>query len=227
MPACFLPLAEEMGLSVQIGEQLLELICAQIATWSRTAGRTLPVALNLSDVEFRQTNLADRIQRVAAAHGLNPCTLEVEITERVLVRDRAAARRLLSRLHDLGMRVAIDDFGTGYSSLSILKGLPIDTLKIDRSFISDITSEHEGSALTAAIIHMGHDLGMTVVAEGVETPEQLKLLKQMECDEVQGFLFSKALSGDAFAAMLGTDRSGRQDHAWPVYDELTAQVDSR
>ena len=227
LPSSFLPLAEEMGLSVEIGDQLLELICAQIAAWVKTAGRTVPVALNLSDTEFRQAGLGDRIQRTAAAYGLNPCTLEVEITERVLVRDRPAARELLAGLHDLGMRVAIDDFGTGYSSLSILKGLPIDTLKVDRSFISDITSEPEGSALTAAIIHMGHDLGMTVVAEGVETPEQLRLLKQMECDEVQGFLFSRAVSGDAFATLLGPKARGPRDQVGLRYDELAVQAGPR
>jgi EAL domain-containing protein (putative c-di-GMP-specific phosphodiesterase class I) len=216
-----------MGLSVEIGDQLLELICAQIATWVKTIGRTVPVALNLSDTEIRQAGLGDRIQRTAAAYGHNPCTLEVEITERVLVRDRPAARELLAGLHDLGMRVAIDDFGTGYSSLSVLKGLPIDTLKVDRSFISDITSEPEGSALTAAIIHMGHDLGMTVVAEGVETPEQLRLLRQMKCDEVQGFLFSKAVSGDAFATMLSPKTRGPRDQAGSRYDELAVQAGPR
>jgi diguanylate cyclase (GGDEF)-like protein len=227
LPSSFLPLAEEMGLSVQIGDQLLELICEQIATWLKTIGRTVPVALNLSDTEFRQAGLGDRIQRTAAAHGLNPCTLEVEITERVLVRDRPAARELLAGLHDLGMRVAIDDFGTGYSSLSVLKGLPIDTLKVDRSFISDITSEPEGSALTAAIIHMGHDLGMTVVAEGVETEEQLQLLKQMECDEVQGFLFSRAVSGDAFASMLSPQTRASRNQPGPGYGELAVQANTR
>ena len=216
-----------MGLSVQIGDQILELICAQIATWVRTIGRAVPVALNLSDTEFRQEDIGSRIQRTAAAHGLNPCTLEVEITERVLVRDRPAARELLAGLHDLGMRVAIDDFGTGYSSLSVLKGLPIDTLKVDRSFISDITSAPEGSALTAAIIHMGHDLGMTVVAEGVETSEQLRLLKQMECDEVQGFLFSRAVSGEAFATMLSPKIPGPQDEASLRHGELAVQAGSR
>ena len=221
LPSSFLPLAEEMGLSVEIGDQLLQLICAQIANWVRTVGHTVPVAMNLSDIEFRQDRLAERIQQAADDHGLNPCTLEVEITERVLVRDRPAAKTLLAGLHELGMRVAIDDFGTGYSSLSILKGLPIDTLKVDRSFISDITSEPEGSALTAAIIHMWHDLGMTVVAEGVETPEQLQLLQKMQCDEVQGFLFSEAVRGDAFSAVLSTEPYASLDAAGLLHNELT------
>ena len=201
-PADFLSRIEEMGLSTQVGNQMMQLVCSQVVEWLRSTGRTVPVAMNLSDEEFRQKNLLEKIQRAATNHRFDPCNLEVEITEGVIVRDRTAARKLLSGLRELGVRSAIDDFGTGNSSLSILKGLPIDTLKIDRSFISDLATEPESSAITATIVHMGHDLGMTVVAEGVETPEQLEILKTMGCDQIQGFLFSKPVRGEEFTTLL-------------------------
>ena len=215
-PGDFLPVAEEMGLMDQMGEQLLQATCRGSRLWRERTGREVPVAINLSDQEFRQADLLDRVQDIARQHGMDLHLLQLEITERVLIHDEAEAHRRLVAFRKLGIRVALDDFGTGYSSLSVLKGLPIDTLKIDRSFIRDLFTDTQNEEITRTIIKMGHSLGMSVVAEGVETSEQLDLLKAMGCDEVQGFLFSPAIAGDDFAALLLLDEKDQRPDGRPA-----------
>lgn len=202
LPGEFLAIAEEMGLMVQMGDQLLHAACRQCKSWHERTGRMVPVAVNVSDQEFRQVDLLDRVRQAALEYGLESSLLQLEITERVLIGDEQEAQQRLVAFRNLGIRVALDDFGTGYSSLSVLKGLPIDTLKIDRSFINDMFADTQNEEITRTIIKMGHSLGMTVVAEGVETDEQLDALKTMGCDEIQGFLFSPAIEGEDFEALL-------------------------
>ena len=205
-PSAFLPLCEEMGLTVEIGRQLIQASCQKCRTWSERAGRPVPVAINMSDLEFRQDDLLGHIRQATVDHAFDPRCLELEITERVLIRDAQAARRLLNELRALGIRVALDDFGTGYSSLSALKGLPIDILKIDRSFVNDLRADSEAAKIIHTIVAMAHSLGMSVVAEGVETEAQLEILQSLGCDEVQGFLFSEAVGADLFEALLVQDQ---------------------
>ena len=206
-PAEFLPVVESIGLSVPVGDQLMRSVFGLYADQLQGAGQVAPVALNISDPEFHEPGLVDRIRRAAADHHFDLSRLELEITERVLISDRAAAQRLLGRLRALGIRVAIDDFSTGYSALGSLRGLPVDTLKIDKSFIRDLESDSGSQTLTASIIQMGHRLGMKVVAEGVETVTQLIALEELGCDLAQGFLFSEAASGRDFGALLARERA--------------------
>ena len=222
LPGEFLPIAEEMGLMVRMGDDLLHAICRRCKSWYERTGRMVPVAINVSDQEFRQVDLLDRVRRAAVEHGLESSLLQLEITERVLILDEQEAQRRLVAFRDLGIRVALDDFGTGYSSLSVLKGLPIDTLKIDRSFICDLFADAQNEEITRTIIRMGHSLGMSVVAEGVETDEQLDALRAMGCDEIQGFLFSPAIEGEAFEALLLAEEGPHPDsvHALALASRL-------
>ena len=213
LPGEFLAIVEEMGLMVQMGDHLLHAICRQCKSWHERTGRMVPVAVNVSDQEFRQVDLLDRVRQAALEYGLESSLLQLEITERVLIRDEQEAQQRLVAFRNLGIRVALDDFGTGYSSLSVLKGLPIDTLKIDRSFVSDLFADTQNEEITRTIIKMGHSLGMSVVAEGVETDEQLDALKSMGCDEIQGFLFSPAIEGEAFEALLLAEEGEQPESA--------------
>ncbi|MBS0554354.1 MAG: EAL domain-containing protein, partial [Proteobacteria bacterium] len=199
-PAEFIPIAEETGLIVPIGEWVLRTACAQHAAW-RAAGR-LPIRMmvNISARQFRDHGFVDMVRRVLRETGMPPHLLTLELTESILMDDTRQGIVLLEELRLLGLRVALDDFGTGYSSLGYLKRFPIDELKIDRLFVRDIDRNPRDAALAAAIISIGHSLGLCVVGEGVETAAQLDTLASHGCDFVQGFHFSPPVAAEAFPA---------------------------
>jgi len=183
-PADFIPLAEETGLIVPLGEWV---------SWSNAGQQPLRVAVNLSACQFRQTMLRQLIRRVLHETGVAPELLELELTESVIMDDIQASSTLLREFKEMGVHISMDDFGTGYSSLSLLKRLPLDTLKIDQSFVRDITTDSDDAAIVHAVISLAHSLRLRVIAEGVETSEQLVFLRERGCDEVQGFLYSRPL----------------------------------
>ncbi|MGH8672083.1 MAG: EAL domain-containing response regulator [Burkholderiales bacterium] len=197
-PAKFIPLAEETGLIVPIGEWVLRTACAQSKVWQQAGLDPLRVAINLSARQFRDKNLVQNIERTLRDSHLDPHLLELELTEGTLMEDAQSAKQTLDKLKALGVHIALDDFGTGYSSLSYLKRFPIDSLKIDQSFVRDITSDADSAAIVGAIIAMSHSLRLTVVAEGVETSKQLELLRQQRCCQIQGYFFSPPLNAEAF-----------------------------
>jgi EAL domain-containing protein (putative c-di-GMP-specific phosphodiesterase class I) len=204
-PGDFIPLLEETGLIVQAGERVLELVCEQINCWGRAGIEPLPVAVNLSARQFLAPDLAGSIRRVLEAHHVNPGLLEVEITESAIMTNADEAIRTLETLEALGVKTSVDDFGTGYSSLGYLKRFPLYALKIDRSFVRDITTDPDDATITQAVISMAHSLQLKVIAEGVETEAQLEFLERYGCDEVQGFLYSKPIPGDECGAMIAED----------------------
>ncbi|MBI2214345.1 MAG: EAL domain-containing protein [Acidobacteria bacterium] len=196
-PDRFIPLAESTGLIVPIGNWVIREACRQIKEWHRMLGLDLVVAVNLSPRQFEQADLPGQVRAAFEAAGLRPRYLELEITESHAMADVAKSIRILRELKVLGVRLAIDDFGTGYSSLSYLKQFPVDTLKLDRSFVREITVPEDG-AIARGIIAMAHSLSLRVLAEGVETLGQLEFLKQNACDRLQGYLFSRPLPAPAF-----------------------------
>ncbi|MGZ8211209.1 MAG: sensor domain-containing protein, partial [Burkholderiales bacterium] len=190
-PAEFVPLLEDTGLIVPVGEWVLSEACRQADAW-RKAGRALvPVAINISARQFASRNLGDLVRRMMNLHGLDPRYLEFELTESLLMVNTEDAVRTLEYLKSLGLKLSIDDFGTGYSSLAYLKRFPIDALKIDRSFIDEITTDVGDATITRAVIGMAHNLGLKVIAEGVETQAQIAFLSANGCDEAQGFYFAR------------------------------------
>jgi diguanylate cyclase len=201
-PAEFIPIAEDCGAIVEIGEWVLGEACRQNVRWQRAGAPQLRVAVNISGVQFRQPDLLDTIAQALAASGLHPECLEIEITESVIMQDPSQMIVVLERLSKMGVHVSIDDFGTGYSSLSYLKRFPLDKLKIDRSFIRDISSDTEDAAITRAIIGLAHNLRLKVVAEGVETREQLEFLRTLGCDEYQGYYKSKPVPAAEFQRLI-------------------------
>jgi EAL domain-containing protein (putative c-di-GMP-specific phosphodiesterase class I) len=203
-PAKFIPIAEETGLIVPIGEWVLRTACAQLSAW-RAAGFDLRMAVNLSPRQFRDAQLAVVIGQTLTAAGLPAAALEMELTEGLLLHKDDAIDNLLAQLDELGVRLSIDDFGTGYSSLAYLKRLPIDTLKIDQSFVRDIATDPDDDAIVTTIIVMAHTLGKHVVAEGVETAEQFKFLHGNDCDEMQGYYFSRPLPPAEIEGLLRDD----------------------
>lgn len=192
-PAQFIPIAEETGLILPLGEWVMRTACAQNKTWQKGSYDGLRVATNLSVRQFRQKDLVSIISRYLSESGLQPEYLELEITESVLMKHTEEALETLRQIQELGVKISVDDFGTGFSSLSYLKLFPIDSLKIDTSFVRDIPADQNDSAITRAIIQLGHSLRRTVVAEGVETIEQYEFLQNEKCDEIQGFYFSRPL----------------------------------
>jgi diguanylate cyclase (GGDEF)-like protein len=201
-PAMFIPIAEETGLIVPIGRWVLREACAQSMAWQRAGLPPVSTAVNLSPRQFADPQLVDDIAAVLAETGLPPNLLELEITEGMLMTDTERAIALLAQIKALGVSLAIDDFGTGYSSLAQLKRFPIDTLKVDRSFVRDITCNAGDKAITEAIITLGRKLSLTVVAEGVESGDQMALLREQGCDQMQGYHFSKPLVPEHFAELL-------------------------
>jgi diguanylate cyclase (GGDEF)-like protein len=189
-PAEFIPLAEETGLIIPIGRWVLKNACAQNMAWQREGLPVLSMAVNLSPRQFLDTNLFDDIDEALALSGMPARLLQLEITESMVMQNVERAIRLLDEIRSRGVRLAIDDFGTGYSSMSLMKKFPIDTIKIDRTFVRDLAESAEDRAIATAIISMGKALGLTVVAEGVETSEQDTFLRGHACDEIQGYLFS-------------------------------------
>jgi len=200
-PSQFIPLAEETGLIVPIGDWVLRSACEQSRAWQRAGLPSVHVAVNISSPHFRQ-GLTDSIGLALRATALDPGLLEVELTESMLMQNVETTLATLHELKDMGVRLAIDDFGTGYSSLSYLKRFPLDALKIDRSFVKDLPRDPEDAAITKAIIAMAHSLRLQVVAEGVETQEQLAFLQQHGCDVLQGYLFSRPVGADQLSGLL-------------------------
>ncbi len=202
MPDRFIPIAEDSGLIKNIGNWVLREACTQNKRWQDAGLPKLPIAINVSVVELNQNAFMQEITRVLMQTGLQPHYLELEVTESVAIQGQVSVIQDLNALKDMGVRLSVDDFGTGYSSLSYLKMLPVNTIKIDKSFIRDIQIDLNDAAIVTAIIKMSQSLGLTVIAEGVETPAQLAFLKAHDCDEMQGYLFSKPLDAEAFADLI-------------------------
>ena len=200
-PAEFIPIAEETGLIVPIGEWVLREACEAAANWPSDAR----VAVNLSPVQFKNKRLFETVHNILAETGLPPTRLELEITESLLLNDNEQTLQTLHRLRAIGIRISMDDFGTGYSSLSYLRAFPFDKIKIDRSFMRDLESRGDSLAIIKAVIGLGHSLGMSTTAEGVETEEQLKAVREQGCNEVQGFLFSPPLEPIQVLALLAKE----------------------
>ena len=202
MPDDFIPVAEETGLIVAIGEWVLRTACAQQVAWKKSGLPAVRMAVNLSARQFRQKNLEQLVARVLSETGCDATALELEITETVVMENPAAAAQTLKKLSDMGVQLSIDDFGTGYSSLSYLKRFPIHSLKIDRSFVQDITTDANDAAIAKAIIALAHSMKLKVVAEGVETVEQLTFLRNQRCDHMQGYYLSRPVPPEQIHALL-------------------------
>lgn len=204
-PAEFIPLAEETGLIVPIGEWVLRTACAQARAWNGlSGGRQFIVSVNLSARQFEQTDLSERVAEVLSSPGINPAWIKLEITESVLMQDTTTTLRCLASLRELGVHLAIDDFGTGYSSFSYLRQFPVDTVKIDQSFVREIGNDPAAGAIVQAITRIAHVLKMDVTAEGIETRAQLEYLRKASCDRGQGFYFFKPLPAREITKMLST-----------------------
>ena len=201
-PAEFIPLLEETGMIVAVGDWVLRTACAQNRAWADEGLPPLRVAVNLSARQFRQNDLADSVDQALRNTGLAAEYLELEITESIMIQDVHATITTLTQLNNLGIRISIDDFGTGYSSLAYLKRLPISKIKIDRSFVHDIMTDPDDKAIVSAVINLGHNLKKEVIAEGVETSEQLEHLRFYECDQIQGYYFSRPLPAEDFAQLV-------------------------
>jgi diguanylate cyclase (GGDEF)-like protein/PAS domain S-box-containing protein len=201
-PAHFINIAEETGLIVPLGNWVLRTACEQNKRWQRAGYATVRTAVNLSARQFAQPGLTESIAAALRESGLDPSELELEITESMVMTDVERTIVTLRDLKSLGVQLSVDDFGTGYSSLAYLKRFPIDVLKIDRSFVRDMTSDAGDAAIVTTVIALAHNLGLTVVAEGVEEPAQLEFLKRHGCDSAQGYLFSKPVPGESLARML-------------------------
>ena len=201
-PGEFISLAEDSGLIILLGDFVMRAGCAQNKAWQDKGLMPMRISLNFSARQFQQSTFITDVAHILKETNLDPRWLELELTESSIMKDPEEAIEKLHELKLMGISVAIDDFGTGYSSLNYLKRFPIDTLKIDKTFVSDVCKDPHDTAIVRAIINLGHALDMTVVAEGVETKEQLQYLSALECDVVQGFLFSKALSAKAFEELL-------------------------
>lgn len=205
-PSEFIPLLEDLRLIIPVGHWVLEQACTAAAKWQCSGLAGVRVAVNLSVHQLRQPNFVSSLRDVLEHTGLAPDLLEIEVTESVLLDDRGGTGTLLA-LNELGVRVAIDDFGTGYSSLSYLKRLSVDSLKLDRTFVKDLTTDADDDAIASAVISLAHALGITVTAEGVETEKQKRFLQERHCDNVQGFLISRPLPERQFLDWVGAART--------------------
>jgi diguanylate cyclase (GGDEF)-like protein len=221
MPMDFIPLAEESGLIIPIGEWVLREACRQAYAWQAAGMRPLRVAVNLSAQQFKQKNLADVVSTTLSAARLEPHYLELELTESAVMDDPERSIEILRRLSDLGVRISVDDFGTGYSSLSYLRRLPLDKLKIDSAFIREVATSSDDAAIVRAIVSLAHSLHLKVIAEGVETPDQLGFLRDLGCDQYQGYHYSAPVPNNVFVAMLRehqaepiTSRQANLDDTW-------------
>jgi len=204
LPAHFVPIAEECGLILPIGRWVLRTACLQAQAWLQAGLPPIIIAVNTSALEFRAKDFLEYIRTILAETGLNPACLELELTESVLMHDVEFSNAVLPAIADLGVMLAVDDFGTGYSSLSYLKQFPIDTLKIDQSFVNQITSSPDDATIVSAVIGMGKNLRLRVIAEGVETPEQYAFLLTQQCDVGQGYYFSHPMTAEAMTTLLHT-----------------------
>src|SRR6185312_14828008 len=201
-PAEFIPLAEDTGVIEELGAWVMQTACAEAGRWVADGFDEIRIAINVSTREFRNPNFYERMVETLARTGLAPQRLELELTETTIMENTQSAVELLRKIRQLGVKIAIDDFGTGYSSLSYLKRLPIDTLKLDRSFVNGATSDPDDAALVMAVITLAHNLRLKVMAEGVETEEHLRFLRLLRCDGGQGYLFGKPMPAAVFRSSL-------------------------
>jgi diguanylate cyclase (GGDEF)-like protein/PAS domain S-box-containing protein len=206
LPGYFITAAEETGLIVEMGAWAIDAVCKQQAAWLTAGIKAVPIAVNLSSVQFDTEGLLSVVRTALATHQLDARLLELELTETTVMKDSAAATKTLQALRKMGIGLALDDFGTGYSSLAVLKRFPFQSVKIDKSFVSDITQNAEDAAIATAIIAMAHRLNLTVVAEGVETEGQFNYLRMQNCDEMQGNFFSAAVPKNTFESQLRGDK---------------------
>ena len=201
-PAVFIPIAEKSGAIVPIGTWVIEESLKTFAGWKRKYHYSMVLSLNISAVQYRQPDFVEKVMNLIDKHGISPSELELEITESVLIDDFREITEKLIMLRDIGIKISLDDFGTGYSSLSYLKGLPIDTLKIDKSFIDTVVTDENTRIITESIIYMVKKLGYETVAEGVETEEQYQYLNEIDCDNIQGYLLGKPMPSDKIEELL-------------------------
>jgi diguanylate cyclase (GGDEF)-like protein/PAS domain S-box-containing protein len=208
LPSDFVPLAEETNLILQLGDWVMNRVCADYRTWQRSVPSPCRVSLNLSLRQLQQRRFLDQVRETFRLHGVSPTSLELEITETTLMEDPERTIRILDALYGMGLHLAIDDFGTGYSSLSALQQFPINTLKIDRSFVRDVAIDRDDAAIVDAIIQMAHSLQLEVVAEGVENEQQLEFLRKHGCDYAQGHLFGDPVTAEEFGNLLVAELDG-------------------
>ena len=220
-PAIFIPVAEDSGLIVSLGEWVLRTACTQNKAWQLAGLKPISVAVNLSALQFRQPDLVERVADILRETELDPTCLELELTESLVMQDVEKTIATLSRLKAMGIKLSIDDFGTGYSSLSYLKRFPIDTLKIDQSFVRDITTDPDDAAIAKSIISMAHDMQLRVIAEGVETEAQKSFLSLRRCDEMQGYFFSRPVPAVEFEKLLREGRSLSMDDSVAALGQRT------
>jgi EAL domain-containing protein (putative c-di-GMP-specific phosphodiesterase class I) len=205
-PARFIPLAEESGEITRIGDWVLRTACRAAVAWrALPGGRDLRVGVNLSARQFLQQDIVGLVRKALDDTRLDPRALDLELTESVLISDAEEAADRLSLFRDMGVRTSVDDFGTGYSSLSYLRRFPLDVLKIDRSFVMDLTDDPRAALVVEALIGLGHSLGMELIAEGVETREQADALLRIGCRTAQGYLYSRPVPGEEITALLGRE----------------------
>jgi EAL domain-containing protein (putative c-di-GMP-specific phosphodiesterase class I) len=205
-PGEFVAVLEETGLIVQVGEWVMREVCRQIQEWRGTGLAVPPVAVNLSARQFQQKDLESRVREILQETGVEPALIQFELTESLLMKDPEAAARTMRALQRSGMKLAVDDFGTGYSSLAYLKRFPIYALKIDQAFVRDVTSDPEDAAIVLSIIGLARGLKLKVVAEGVETADQMQFLRAHACDEMQGFYAARPAQSSELAALLKAGR---------------------
>lgn len=206
-PSRFIPIAEESGLIIQIGDWVLQEVCRQGTEWRRKLGVDMRIAVNVSPLQFSRADFASNVESILTKSGFDPGLVELELTETLVMRDVQESSRQLSQLKRLGVHIAVDDFGTGYSSLSYLHQLPIDTLKIDKSFIDKVTEPAGTRPIVEAVVSLSKSLALTTIAEGVESREQFEVLKDLGCDVIQGYYFYKPLAIDAVEALVSKQLS--------------------
>jgi diguanylate cyclase (GGDEF)-like protein len=217
-PHEFIPVLEETGLIVPVGDWVLRRACQDLKAWLAAGHAVVPIAVNLSARQFRQSDLEGRIKSLVASAGVDPSLIELEITESQLMHDPDHAIRVMRALCDAGMSIAIDDFGTGYSSLASLTRFPVTALKVDRSFVRDMSRDKNDATIVRTIIEMAHSLSFTVIAEGVETEEQATLLQLLRCEQAQGYLFGRPVPADEFAGLYSLPRNKKRSRTRPARD---------
>lgn len=203
-PALFIPIAEETGDIIELGEWVLRNVCSTWVKWKKTYGQVGVISVNVSAIQLTKTDFVEMVNKIIKEYKINPNELELEITESVFINDIESIIETLNRLKAIGVSLSLDDFGTGYSSLTYLKDLPMDTLKIDKSFISNITENNRQAEITDALIELVHKLNMETIAEGVETKEQYDFLRYMKCDNIQGYFTGKPMDEQSAAELIKT-----------------------
>jgi diguanylate cyclase (GGDEF)-like protein len=214
-PADFIPIAEETGSIIQLGEWVIRTACQQSKLWQEMGLGNFPVAVNFSVKQLQDRSLIDTVSAILAETKVSPATLEIEITESIAIKDLDLTISILESLREIGVKISLDDFGTGYSSLAVLKYLPLDRLKIDRSFIRELKVNTIDASIVSTIVNLGHELNLNIVAEGVETIEQFELLRSINCDAVQGFFFSRPLPATDLETMITTGSYWHHNRSHP------------